>query len=73
MTMPLTLYLMAKTMPDQPGAAFGLLTVALFAGYLPTAFRFVYKVSPVLLGSVSSVISLAVLLYVVRLCGDDLA
>ncbi len=73
MTMPLTLYLMAKTMPDQPGAAFGLLTVALFAGYLPTAFRFVYKVSPVILGSVSSVISLAVLLYVVRLCGDDLA
>ncbi|MBQ6655641.1 MAG: hypothetical protein IJM79_09000 [Erysipelotrichaceae bacterium] len=73
MTMPLTLYLLAKTMPDQPGAAFGILTVALFVGYLPTAYRFISQVSPVILGSVSSLVSLVVLLWVVRMCGDDLA
>ncbi len=73
MTMPLTLYLLAKVMADQPGTAFGLLTVALFTGYLPVAYRYVYQVSPVILGSVSSLVSLAVLLYVVRLYGDDLA
>ena len=73
MTMPLTLYLLAKVMADQPGAAFGLLTVALFTGYLPVAYRYVSQLSPVILGSVSSLVSLVVLLQVVRLCGDDLA
>lgn len=35
MSMPVTLYLLAKHMPDTPGLAFGLLTFGLFIGFLP--------------------------------------
>lgn len=35
MTMPLTLYALARRFPGYPGAVFGLLTLALFLGYLP--------------------------------------
>ena len=35
MTMPVTLRLAADTLPDAPGFSFGLLTLALFLGFLP--------------------------------------
>ena len=35
MSMPVTLYLLAKHMPDTPGLAFGILTFGLFLGFLP--------------------------------------
>jgi len=36
MTMPLTLWAMARLFPDAPGFSFGLLTFGLFLGFLPT-------------------------------------
>jgi len=36
MTMPITLFALAKAMPGCRGFAFGLLTFALFLGFLPT-------------------------------------
>ena len=71
MSMPLTLYLMARVMPDQPGAAFGLLTVALYVGWLPVAYGYASSLPP-LLGAVCSLVSLAALLPAVRMCKDDL-
>lgn len=38
MTMPVTLYWMVRSMPQMPGFAFGLLTFALFLGFLPGYF-----------------------------------
>ncbi|MBQ3271911.1 MAG: hypothetical protein IJH44_01525 [Solobacterium sp.] len=35
MTMPMTLYRLYRAYPEQPGFAFGLLTFALFAGFVP--------------------------------------
>ena len=65
MTMPLTLYLLAKKMKGMPGTAFGILTFALFIGYYPTA---VAKLSldGRIIGVVSCLISLIALLYVER-------
>ena len=37
-TMPVTLRMMADEMPDRPAFSFGLLTLALFIGYLPVWF-----------------------------------
>lgn len=39
MTMPLTLFLMWNEMREQPGLAFGVLTFALFLGFLPVYFQ----------------------------------
>lgn len=38
MTMPLTLYLLVRQMPQMPGFAFGILTFGLFIGFLPVCF-----------------------------------
>ena len=38
MTMPITLFALSKAMPDVKGFAFGLLTYALFLGFLPSFF-----------------------------------
>lgn len=38
MTMPLTLYALWRRFPEYPGTVFGSLTLALFVGFLPTAF-----------------------------------
>ncbi len=64
MTMPVTLYLLARKMPDLPGTAFGILTMALFIGFLPVYFNQINSVSPVKLGTASSLISLILLLWV---------
>ena len=38
MTMPLTLYALWRRFPEYPGSCFGLLTLALFLGFLPSYF-----------------------------------
>lgn len=40
MTMPITLFLLARAMPERRGFAFGLLTFALFLGFLPSCLSF---------------------------------
>ena len=64
MTMPLTLYLLAKEMKSTPGMAFGILTFGLFIGYLPVLYGLIYKVSPVFLGPIACLISMFLLLKV---------
>ncbi len=64
MTMPVTLYLLACKMPDLPGTAFGILTMALFIGFLPVYFNQISGVSPVWLGTGSSLISFILLLWI---------
>ena len=61
MTMPLTLYLLVQNMSDMPGLAFGILTFGLFLGYLPVFYGQLKGLSPSPFGTVSSLISMAVL------------
>ena len=63
MTMPLTLYLSAKTLPSYPGTAFGILTLGLFIGYLPVLYGFLRNIPPSPSGVIVSLIS-RVLLYI---------
>lgn len=58
MTMPITLYWMACRMPGMPGFAFGLLTFALFLGFLPVYFGWMPKAGGNILGTVGSITSL---------------
>ena len=44
MTMPITLWAAARLMPGGKGFAFGLLTFALFLGYIPTALGLTLRV-----------------------------
>jgi len=61
MTMPLTLWLLAAELPGMKGFAFGLLTMALFIGYLPAQLDLLFFASlPVILATIS-LISLALL------------
>ena len=62
MTMPLTLYLLAKNMPQMPGFAFGILTFGLFIGYLPVLYGMIRNIPPYPFGSVCSAVSLFILL-----------
>ena len=66
MTMPLTLYLFARKMPGAPGLAFGILTFALFIGYLPVLFGLTGKLPPFPAGTVGSLLSLILLLLACR-------
>lgn len=61
MTMPLTLYWMAESMPRLPGFAFGYLTFALFLGFLPGYFGFLPGNGGNVLGCMGSVFSLLLL------------
>lgn len=63
MTMPLTLYLLADVMPDTPGFAFGILTFALFVGYLPVQYGLFFHVHPAPAGAVLSLVSLLLLVF----------
>ena len=58
MTMPLTLYLLSEHMPGMPGLAFGLLTFALYLGFV---LMYAGTVSVPLLGTAGSLISAALL------------
>ncbi len=62
MTMPITLYLLAKQMKTAPGLAFGMLTFALFIGYLPVLYGYIYQVLAFPLGTIASLVSMILLL-----------
>lgn len=62
MTMPITLYWLARSMPRMPGFAFGLLTFALFLGFLPTYFGVAAAVDGPVLGCVGSMLSMVLLM-----------
>ena len=66
MTMPLTLYLLAGKMKGSPGLAFGILTFALFIGYLPVLYGLVQKLPPFPTGTAGSLLSLVLLLLALR-------
>ena len=62
MTMPLTLYMLARKLPQAVGLAFGILTFGLFIGYLPYVFGLLEGVSGQLIGFIGSILSLVILL-----------
>lgn len=62
MTMPMTLYALARRMPETPGLAFGILTMGLFVGYLPWFGKMFPVPETWILGLAGSLISLLVLL-----------
>lgn len=61
-TMPITLYLLYCAFPQMPGFAFGLLTFALFLGFLPKYFGLWQAGAGSLAGSMGSLLSLLILL-----------
>lgn len=63
MTMPITLYLLVSKLPQLSGFCFGLLTFALFLGFLPEYFGLHAIVNGNIIGSVGSIISLLLLQY----------
>ncbi|MBR6321238.1 MAG: hypothetical protein IKR59_00085, partial [Lachnospiraceae bacterium] len=61
MTMPITLQLLVDRFPHLAGFGFGLLTFALFLGFLPTWFRLQNPLSGNIMGLVLSLVSLVML------------
>ena len=61
MTMPITLQILVDRYKALPGTMFGLLTVALFVGFLPTYFSWALPLPGKLLGLIGSLLSLAIL------------
>lgn len=61
MSMPVTLYLLAKHLPGLYGFSFGLLTFALFLGFLPVYTGVELPVSGTMFGAAGSIISLLLL------------
>ncbi len=61
MTMPITLYLLAERFRGLEGFSFGLLTVALFLGFLPVYLGYPVPVQPSVLGLIASLAALAML------------
>lgn len=61
MSMPVTLYLLAKQLPGMAGFSFGLLTFGLFLGFLPVYAGVELPVSGSVFGMAGSLISLALL------------
>lgn len=64
MTMPITLYLLVERFKKLPGFAFGLLTFALFLGFLPVYYEIDLPITGELTGLVGSLASLILLLAV---------
>ena len=62
MTMPMTLFMLYSNMTDLPGFAFGILTFALFMGYLPVLYGYVGNMSPFPFGTICCVVSLIMML-----------
>ena len=63
MTMPITLWAAARLMPGGKGFAFGLLTFALFLGYLPTALGWPSILTTPLANALTAVVSAVILLW----------
>lgn len=61
MTMPLTLYLLIRRLPQLPGFSFGFLTFGLFLGFLPEYFGLRTLQNGSMIGCVGSIISLLIL------------
>lgn len=61
MSMPVTLYLLARKLPRMSGFSFGLLTFGLFLGFLPVYTRISLPVSGGVLGAAGSILSLLIL------------
>ena len=61
-TMPITLYLLVNRFKNMPGLYFGFLTVALFAGYVPSALSLTPSVNNRLIGILGCIVSLILLL-----------
>ena len=66
MTMPLTLYLAAEAIPARPGLAFGILTFALFLGYVPLLYGYRLPVSTEALCFLGALLSMGILVKVSR-------
>ena len=71
MTMPLTLYLLAKQIKGGPGFAFGVLTFSLFLGYLPILYGLIEKTGPSPFGSIASLLSLVILMAYLRMTNNE--
>lgn len=65
MTMPITLYLLVRRLPELSGFSFGLLTFGLFLGFLPVYFECKLPIPGGLLGMLGSLISLLLLQIVI--------
>lgn len=63
MTMPITLWAAARLMPGGKGFAFGLLTFALFLGYIPTALGWPSILTTPWANALAAVVSAAILLW----------
>lgn len=62
MTMPLTLYVLIKVNRTFSGSSFGLLTFALFLGFLPSYFHLGVLMDERLVGVISSILSMGLLI-----------
>jgi len=71
MTMPITLWAMVKLFPNAKGFSFGLLTFALFLGFLPVYLDVDVSAYSPLLFSVLTVASLGVLLFGLHKSGTE--
>ena len=70
-TMPITLYMLVNRFKDTPGFFFGLLTAALFTGYIPVYFKVTLPFSANIIGVAGCTLSLLILLYAYRLYMDN--
>ena len=61
MTMPMTLYLLVRAIPQLPGFAFGMLTFGLFLGFLPAYFGWQIGWSGQVIGALGSILSMVIL------------
>lgn len=71
MTMPLTLYLLIRRLPQLPGFSFGFLTFGLFLGFLPEYFGLHIWQNSRMIGCVGSVISLLILTAGISRAGES--
>lgn len=69
MTMPLTLYLLVSRFRQKPGFSFGLLTFALFLGFLPAYFGMNSIFDSEFTGVAGSLLSLILLITAIRIGG----
>ena len=61
MTMPMTLYLLIRALPQLPGFSFGMLTFGLFLGFLPAYFGWQTGWSSQVTGALGSILSMVIL------------
>lgn len=71
MSMPVTLYLLARQLPRLIGFSFGLLTFGLFLGFLPVYGQITLPLSGGMLGAVGSILSLLILAAGRKVVGKD--